>query len=276
MKTFQERGPYELTAGNGGRSALLLVCTLALSLPAYAQTAEENVRETNRALVKPARGARMPDLGEVTALVVKRVNALRDSERSPSLVIERKLMAAAADLAEFMARTDRYGHQADGRRPAERAAKRGYDYCIVSENISYQFNSAGFTTEELAARLVNGWRDSPGHRRNLLDPDVTETGVAVARSEQTGHFYAVQVFGRPKGLSVGFRIANESDAVVEYETGGRSYTLPPRFARSHEQCRAADLVLSWPDRSERTRLAPANGDRYTIVRDGTGFALRRQ
>jgi len=153
--------------------------------------------------------------------------------------------------------------------------KRGYDYCIVSENIGYQYSSAGFTTEELATRLVQGWRDSVGHRRNLLDPNVTETGVAVARSEQTGHYYAVQLFARPKSLATAFRISNESDATLEYETGGRGYTLPPRFARSHELCRDIELILQWPDRPERTRLRPGNGDRYVITRTDSQLVLRR-
>jgi len=239
------------------------------------QATEENVRESTRALVKPAKGATAPDLSEVNALVVRRVNALREAERSAPLSIERRLMATAEDFAGYMARTDRYGHQADGRRPAERVGKRGYDYCIVSENIAYQFSSVGFTTEELATRLVQGWRDSAGHRRNLLDPDVTETGVAVARSEQTGHYYAVQLFGRPKSLSTAFRISNESDATIQYETGGRSFSLPPRYARSHEQCRGVELVLLWPDRPERTRLRPANGDRYAITRADSQLVLRK-
>jgi uncharacterized protein YkwD len=43
---------------------------------------------------------------------------------------------------------------------------------------------------------VEGWKRSPGHRRNLLAREATQTGVAVARSDQ-GYYYAVQLFGRP-------------------------------------------------------------------------------
>lgn len=38
-------------------------------------------------------------------------------------------------------------------------------YCIVSENIAHQYNSLGFTTEELAEQFVQGWKNSPGHRK---------------------------------------------------------------------------------------------------------------
>jgi len=39
----------------------------------------------------------------------------------------------------------------------------------------------------------------------MLDPDVTEIGVAIAQSEESQYFYAVQVFGRPKSLSIAFQ-----------------------------------------------------------------------
>lgn len=264
-------------AERGSRICRLAIAA-ALLLPAVllGQSTEENVRESTRALVKPRKDARLPDLGEVTALIVRRVNALREAERSAPLSIDRRLMTAAEDFAGYMARTDRYGHHVDGSRPAERVGKLDYDYCIVSENIAYEFSSAGYTTEELAAQLVRGWRESAGHRRNLLDPDVTETGVGIARSGQTGYYYAVQLFGRPRSLSTAFRISNESDVTIEYETGGRSFSLPPRFSRSHEQCRGVELILQWPDRSERTRLQPANGDRYSITRSDSQLVLRRE
>jgi uncharacterized protein YkwD len=251
---------------------LLLVAATLLPATALGQAAEENVRESTRALVKPAKGARVPDLGEVSALVVRGVNALRETERSAPLAIDRRLMMAAEDFAGYMARTDRYGHQVDGRRPAERAGKRGYDYCIVSENIAYQFSSAGFTSEELAARLVRSWRSFRGHQRNLLDPDVTDTGVAIVRSDQTGHHYAVQL-GRPsrsRPLPHQQRIGRDGRI-----RNRRRLSLPPRFARSHEQCRGVELVIAWPDRMERTRLRPANGDRYSITRTDSQLVLRK-
>ena len=99
------------------------------------------------------------------------------------MAVNPDLTDAARDFAAYMARTSRYGHTADGSRPADRAASHGYEYCVIAENIAYAFNSDGYTTEELGKTFVEGWKHSPGHRRNMLDPDVAETGVAVARSE---------------------------------------------------------------------------------------------
>ena len=44
----------------------------------------------------------------------------------------------------------------------------------------------------------------------MLDADATETGISVARSEHTGYYYAVQMFGRPKSDAIEFQISNRS------------------------------------------------------------------
>ncbi|HUP98269.1 MAG TPA: CAP domain-containing protein [Usitatibacter sp.] len=139
------------------------------------------------------------DVDRVEKIVVAETNEFRKEQRLTATAPETALRRTAEAFAAFMARTDKYGHEADGRSPGERAKSHGYDWCRVSENISYQWSSADFETAELAARLVEGWKKSPGHRRNMLDPSVTETAVAVARSPRSGKYYAVQMFGRPRG-----------------------------------------------------------------------------
>jgi len=39
---------------------------------------------------------------------------------------------------------------------------------------------------------MNSWRSSPGHRRNILDPDYTHLGVGVAAAG--GEIRAAQLF----------------------------------------------------------------------------------
>lgn len=45
------------------------------------------------------------------------------------------------------------------------------------------------------ARIVQLWMDSPGHRKNLLDPRAKSVGIGMAISAD-GKLYAVQNFGR--------------------------------------------------------------------------------
>jgi hypothetical protein len=185
-------------------------------------------------------------------------------------------MEAAQDFANFMASTDQYGHTADGSTPADRAKQHGYNPCIISENIAYQYRTSGFTSEELAREFVQGWQESAEHRKNMLNPAVTETGVGVARSEQTGYYYAVQMFGRSQTAMIEFQITNRTDTPISYALDGQTFPLPPRSMRTHQQCQAAEITFRWPGKQEQTAVQPQPGDHYTIVQEDAGaFRLQR-
>jgi len=187
------------------------------------------------------------------------------------------LTEAAQYFADYLARTSKFSHTADGQQPSDRAKKHGYDYCIVLENIAYEYNSSGFSTEDLARRFVEGWKNSPGHRKNMLDADVTETGVAVARSEKTGYYYAVQEFGRPHALAIAFKVSNHADAMVEYTVGDQKFSLPPRYTRKHDQCRPQDVTFRWPEgEGEPKTVRPVNGDNYVIDKDQGRFTVKKE
>jgi len=137
------------------------------------------------------------DTDRAAALVVDVANDFRREHRLPALQANARLGQAAREFAEFMAKTDRLSHTADGREPAQRVRSHGYDYCMVAENIAYRFDSRGFAgAEPLVRGFVDGWKASPGHRQNLLDREAVETGAGVAHSAQSGRYYAVQLFGR--------------------------------------------------------------------------------
>jgi uncharacterized protein YkwD len=248
--------PRPIHANRVHRAAALLACSLVLlpsaGLPAHAQ--------------------RTPSVADTTRLVVAQTNEFRRNQGLATLAPNGRLDAAAREFAGFMARTDRYSHEADGREPARRAQAHGYDYCLVAENIAFEYSSEGFGTQELARNLVEGWKHSPGHRRNMLDNGAAETGVAIARSPRTGRYYAVQMFGRPQTMRVRFSVANRSQQALHYDIGGKTYPLPPHMTRTHEQCRADTLSLQLPGDAGVTRVVPANGQRYRI--EPTGDRLR--
>lgn len=203
-----------------------------------------------------------PDLEAVERLVVGGTNELRRQRELPPLRTNRELGRAAEKFARFMARRDEYGHEADGRTPTDRARAEGYRECMVAENISYQMRTRGFDTKELSERLVTGWYDSPGHRRNMLDEDAVEIGVAVAYSDETSRYYAVQLFGRPESMRITFSVRNESRAPVAYRLGDKAWTIPPRAERRHQVCQELDLVIE--RREGERRFRPEHGDLYSI------------
>jgi uncharacterized protein YkwD len=70
---------------------------------------------------------------------------------------------------------------------ADRARESGYPYARLAENVALGYLSA--------ETVVEGWMASKGHRANILQRDVNETGIAIARSSAGGLYYC-QVFGR--------------------------------------------------------------------------------
>ena len=218
-------------------------------------------------LIAPAARAADADFDQAARQIIERTNRVRQEQHCNPVAGNAQLMATARDFAVWMASTDFYGHEADGRQPWGRAKAHGYDYCEVAENIAYAWRSNGFGTDDLVKEFVGGWEKSPGHRRNMLDPDMTETGVAVARSADTGLYYAVQVFGRPRSLRIEFRIANRAGVAVKYKVGDQAYDLPPRVTMTHELCRPADVTLLAADGSAATKVRPANGARFAVSND---------
>jgi uncharacterized protein YkwD len=273
----------------------------AFSAVAYAQAVpekrgehqpehEHGVEEIKPPPVPLAPDAKQADLAATGELIQQQTNRFRKELGRDAVTANPVLMQTAADFARFMAKTNKFSHTADGNQPNGRARQHGYDPCLVAENIAVEFSSRGFTTSALATKFVQGWKHSPGHCKNMLDPDVIETGVGVAQSE-TGFYYAVQMFGRPRSKSISFRVANKSGTTVEYWLGDRSFKLPPDYTETHTLCRRLDLRLQ-PPQTKPTQtqppqpkpkagqpaakpapksnpLHPGDGDRFVIVtRDG--------
>ena len=239
----------------------------------------EPAKPTHRTPSEPGAAA-SPDLPRVEELIVSHTNDFRAEQGRGKVKVNPKLRAAAEYFADYMARTNRYGHTADGRQASERAEQRGYAYCLVSENIAYQYSSAGFATGALADGFVTGWKESPGHRKNMLDPDLSETGVAVARSAK-GTFFAVQMFGRPKSMEVTFKVTNRAGVPLAYTLDGQSFPLPPRVTRTHTVCRPPKIRFDsgndqGPDAGPNA-LSPRDGSHYVVSRDAGGrFVVQAQ
>jgi uncharacterized protein YkwD len=252
---------------------LLAACLLAPA-PARGQTIEQNNTDTTEPPQRLEQSARTPDLSRVATLVFEGTNRFRHLQGRRDLKLNDSLTKAAREFADYLAKADKFSHTADGRQPSQRVKAAGYDYCIVAENIALEFNSAGFTSRELAQAFVTGWKNSPEHRRNMLDPDLMEIGIGVARSEKTGRYYAVQDFGRPRSAALVFWVTNETDAVARYLVDGKSFTLSPGVTRTHERCRPADIDFQGagdkPASEESKEFHPANGQTFAVRDDGAG------
>jgi hypothetical protein len=209
-----------------------------------------------------------PDLAKAEDLIEEATNAFRAEQGLGRLMPAAKLSRAARGFAEFMARTDEYGHHADGSSPSDRAKRAGYDYCLVSENISFQYSSAEFETADLARRYVQGWKDSPGHRANMLEPDATDVAVAVAQSARTRKYYAVQLFGRPLSRSTEFRVTSAARRRFDYRVGGKPYSLEPRQARVHTTCGPPKVSFPAAGNGKGRMIRPSGGENLVVRGEG--------
>ena len=204
--------------------------------------------------------------------VEQRVTALTNEFRQQSVVqpleAEPRLTDAARYFAGYLASSGKLDHDADGTAPGDRVKSRGYNYCIIAENLASEYSSAGFAAEALSRNFVRGWQESQTHRDNMLLPEITQIGVGVARSARDGEYFAVQVFARPMSSIVKFRVTNRSSATVRYQFRKRTVTLGPKQGRLHESCVAGDLTLETGGQGAAVR--PRDGARYVITEAARG------
>jgi cysteine-rich secretory family protein len=216
--------------------------------------------------------ATLPDLPQTEIAILEMTNAFRKESKLGEVKPNAALTAAARAFAEYLAKTGKFAHEADGRQPAQRALAQGYRFCLVAENLAMNLDSRGFETRALARDAVEGWKNSPGHRANMLQPTVTEIGVAVARApDHDPKFISVQLFGRPEALKVEFRIENRAGTAVRYALGEETHTLPARGIVTHTNCDPEQLTFDKAGAALQ-RFAPRNGDRF-VVRSGAGGAI---
>jgi uncharacterized protein YkwD len=221
--------------------------------------------------VATTHAATEPPPSVTEALIVEHSNSFRRAHGRAPVAVDEQLRNTSREFARFMARQDAYGHEADGRTVAQRVLGAGYHHCVVAENIAWQYSSNEIQPADLARLFVDGWQQSPSHRHNLLDGDVTDIGVAVARSAATGRYYAVQVFARPASQSRRFRVSNEGAAPLQYRFDGRAYRLAPRATATHEHCRAGTLTLQPAGQDRPTIVQPTDGGHYRVGPDGASL-----
>jgi uncharacterized protein YkwD len=126
------------------------------------------------------------------ALERRTVAAINDVRRERGLA-PLKSLPALAEVArahsEDMARLDYFAHRSPaGTEPHDRVQRHGIPYRRLAENI--QLNNDAYDPVRVA---VDSWMSSTGHRRNIVDPGFTRTGVGVARTED-GVLYFTQLF----------------------------------------------------------------------------------
>ncbi len=117
-------------------------------------------------------------------------NKERAKEKLPPLEPNPLLFKMAREHSANMAKKGAMNHILDGKGPVERAKAAGYEYLNLAENVATAENTP-------LTDVMKGWMESKIHRENILNKDVTEIGLGIARTDK-GVYYYTQVFGRPR------------------------------------------------------------------------------
>lgn len=191
--------------------------------------ASDAVQESLRGIflrVSPEHASSKADEKENQAMitadqVIEETNKARKSvdPSLPDLVQQYRLSSSAQAKVDDMVRKGYFEHETpEGYNVEHFIDNAGYEYITVAENLA----SGDFAD---AKDLVDAWMNSPGHRANILNTDVTEIGVAISYVEFQGvvQYVAVQHFGRPKSScpevdsALSTTITNNEDVLAAME-----------------------------------------------------------
>ncbi len=106
------------------------------------------------------------------------------------LSVDPVLQRVALAHAREMAGRQKVGHDVGSGQLDVRVGRAGYAYARVAENVAAGYHSL--------AEAFSGWRDSRDHNRNMLNPDVTQMGIAIAQAPGSKYkVYWAMVVARP-------------------------------------------------------------------------------
>jgi uncharacterized protein YkwD len=119
--------------------------------------------------------------------VFAQVNRLRVKAGLPVLRMDARLTRVAQRHGCDMRAYGFFAHKSPtSGSVGERATREGYVWCAVAENLA--------KGQDTPSEAVQGWMSSRGHRRNILDDRMTETGIAWIPRGPYGGPYWIQVF----------------------------------------------------------------------------------
>lgn len=118
------------------------------------------------------------------------INNRRQKSRLGQLDWDNKLAQMARRYSEDMASGNFFSHyDKRGRTVSDRAQSSGIrGWRGIGENLFY---CDGY--DDFSSVAVKGWLSSSGHRKNMLNPEWTATGIGIA-SDSLGRIYITQVF----------------------------------------------------------------------------------
>jgi hypothetical protein len=158
--------------------------------------------------------ARAQKLSADEQILFDSANRERTALSLPALHWDETLARAARAHAHRMAFYNLVEHQLSGEPDLQvRLTEAGARFGAFAENIAVAPN---------AGMIHSGWMDSPGHRRNILNPNLNAIGIAAVRG--TGGLFAVQDFSQQY---VAMSLAEQEKKVISLMTARGMHKVAP-------------------------------------------------
>lgn len=111
------------------------------------------------------------------------INQERTSRGLNALELEQNLNASAEEHSKWMLETNTFSHTGiEGSSAGDRMRAAGFDFAgswANAENIGWQSERGAAGIEDDVVNLHNALMDSPGHRANILNPDLQYVGIGI-------------------------------------------------------------------------------------------------
>ncbi|TWT60736.1 CAP domain-containing protein [Rubinisphaera italica] len=140
------------------------------------------------------------NLSEIEREVFRMTNEQRALEGIAPVKISRILSSYARDWTAQMVKQLDTNHGVKGTESyasARRtAAAKDMDlyYWGGSENVSRKTIEKDAPSQQIAQRAINGWMESEGHRKNLMNPEQEFIGIGAMWSQADGKYYFTQMY----------------------------------------------------------------------------------
>jgi hypothetical protein len=150
----------------------------------------------------------LPQLAFLSTITPDTIINLTNKERSKyglnTLTANQLLSQAAYNKADAIFKSGKFTHQINNRKFSSWIKDVGYKYSYVGENLAVDFITA--------EGVIEAWLESETHKKNLLNNQFSEIGIAVVEGEFQGQntTLVVQIFGAPI-IPISAKIPNQTN-----------------------------------------------------------------
>lgn len=183
--------------------------------------------------------------------LIELTNQAREAQGLSSLTANQLLTQAAILKGQAILESNAFKHTINDKKFSAWVRDAGYNYSYVGENLAVDF----FTSEG----IIEAWKNSPLHRKNLLSPYYREIGI----STMTGKFQGqdttvvVQIFGAPAAQTAAPWEVN-SGLLSSNLNNGETNLLEPQF-------KTAENLLTHAIINQKT--LPLDNNKLTLPAD---------